>query len=405
MCDQRAYLGVILCYDPTPKRGGLVMSMAALWPVIIGCSSRGGTVIGDQPPGPGAETVETAETDSPDDTADTADTAEPDDTAAPESDLEPAGDYTAAGPFIAGQRWGTTTGTNGNTLYVATWYPSTDPSGESTWYGWEGWWNPGESLYEVTPACDEPRPVMVHSHGNTSLSWEMFWLPEFLSTHGWIVVAPDHEGNTAYDYSLQFGDIYLRRPIDIRDTYDWLLAESAAPDSPLYGCVDEAAGYVVSGYSFGGYTAYATGGGLINLPGAPESINLSDERVTGVIAMAPWNAYEALTTGTSNIDVPVLTIGGRDDATVGIQYLAMHGEVQSTPRLLADFTGVGHYSFTPIYCWSSGDGCGEGYYDQDDFIAVIKTTVIAWLEHIRDRPGAIDQLPESSDALTWTLVQ
>ena len=34
--------------------------------------------------------------------------------------------------------------------------------------------------------------------------------------------------------------------------------------SPLHGCADPAAGYVVTGYSFGGYTAYATAGALVN---------------------------------------------------------------------------------------------------------------------------------------------
>ena len=170
----------------------------------------------------------------------------------------------------------------------------------------------------------------------------------------------------------------------------------------IYGCVDPDAGYVVSGYSFGGYTAYATGGGLINEDGVP-SKDLSDERVRGVMAFVPWNASGAMSSGTANITVPVLTIGGRVDATVGTDYLELHEHVSSTPRLLGDFDNVGHYSMCPIYCWYPGDGCGAAYYDQDDFIQLLGTTVLSWIEHNRGRPGALEQIPEQSGV--WTLVE
>jgi hypothetical protein len=343
------------------------------------------------------------DTSSPKDSGDTdsGDTDSGDTDTAPE--LEPAGDYSTSGTFSAGQHWGEVTGTSGSQLYISSWYPSSATTGDSTWYGWGTWWNEGDSLSDVAAACDEPRPVIVHSHGNLSLSWEMYWLPEFLATHGWISVAPDHEGNTAYDNSASFEALYLRRPQDIQDTFNWLVAQSEDPASILYGCVDESAGYVVSGYSFGGYTAYATGGGLINAPDAPASIDLSDDRVTGVMTYVPWNAYGAMSEGTASIDVPVLTIGGRMDETVGTDYLDLHDPITATPRLLGDFEDVGHLSFCPIYCWSPGDGCGPGNYDQDDFISLTRTTVLSWIEHIRGRPGAIEQIPEQDGA--WTLVE
>ena len=347
-----------------------------------------------------------ADTSSPDDDettpGDTGETGETDDTdTTPE--LEPAGDYSVPGDYTAGQHWGEVTGSSGDQLLISSWYPSNVTDGSPTWYGWGTWWNEGESFSDVTAACDEPRPVIVHSHGNLSLSWEMFWLPEFLATHGWIVVAPDHEGNTTYNNTTSFLELYTRRPQDVQDTFNWLLDQSEDPSSILYGCVDPDAGYVVSGYSFGGYTAYATGGGLVDQTGAPASLDLSDERVRGVMAFVPWNANGAMSEGTANITVPVLTIGGRVDATVGTDYIGLHEPVTATPRLLGDFDNVGHLSFCPIYCWYPVDGCGAAYYDQDDFTQLIRTTVLSWIEHNRGRPGALEQIPEQSGV--WTLVE
>jgi len=321
-------------------------------------------------------------------------------------DLEPAGDYSRSGDWTPGLTWHEVTGTGGHTLYIASWFPSADGGGEHAWYGWTGWWTEGESYSDVEPSCDEPRPVMVHSHGNSSLSWEMFWLPEFLSTHGWLVVAPDHTGNTAYDNTTGFWDLVSRRPQDIRDTYDWLLSQNADSGSPLYGCVDPDAGYLVTGYSFGGYTAYANGGALINGLGGEATGDISDPRVNGIITYAPWNASRVLTSGTSAVSVPVMTLGGQRDATVGTQYLDLHGHIENKPRILGDFENAGHYSFTPIYCATSGDGCGSNFFDQDEFTDLVQTAVLSWAEYTRGRAGAQQQIPgDIPGELSWTLVE
>ncbi len=329
-----------------------------------------------------------------------------DDTGGDTAAIPSAGNYAGPGVWTAGQDWSEITGSRGDTLYVSTWFPSGDVGGDQTYYGWTDWWTEGESYTDVSPACDSPRPVMVHSHGNTSLSWEMFWLPEFLATHGWIVLAPDHAGNTLYDATTSFTELYQRRPRDIQDTYDWLLVESSDPNSEFYGCVDPDDGYFMTGYSFGGYTAYANGGALVNGSQGEPSDDLGDSRVNGIVTFAPWDAYGLLTHGTSEITAPVLTIGGQRDDTVGTQYLELHGHIESTPRLLADFSNVGHYSFTPIYCAGEGDGCGGSYFDQGEFTDLVGTAVIAWAEHTRGVAGALEQIPgDIPGELTWTLVE
>jgi hypothetical protein len=124
-----------------------------------------------------------------------------------------------------------------------------------------------------------------------------------------------------------------------------------------------------------------------------------------VVAYAPWNVSGALSTGTSEIDVPVLSIGSQRDDTVGTQFLSLHDNVQSTPRLLGDFEDIGHFSYAPIYCaFLSDDGCGDDYMDTDLFSDMMRTATLSWIEHLRGRSGAIEQLPELADDGEWSLV-
>ena len=362
------------------------------------------------PPAPGETGTEL---DTQDDTGSAPDTGEDADTGADDGDTgdggpadpDPdwAGDYSQKGSWTPGHLGDEITGSSADTLYIDTWFPSSDSGATHHYYGWPTWGFDGESFTDVSPDCSEPRPVLIHSHGNTSIRWEMFWLPEFMSTHGWIVAAPDHAGNTLYDSSEDFMTLLWRRPQDLRDTFDWLVEESENPASPLFGCVDAEAGYAVSGYSFGGYTAYVTAGALVNDDGQP-TYDFSDPRVWAAVTHAPWNAYGALTTGTGAIDVPVLTLGGDYDATVGTQYQNLHSHIESTPRAVGGFATAGHYSWAPIYCSGWGDGCGSGFVDEEDFLPLVQTAVMSMLEHLRGKKGALEQMPEMADELTWELV-
>jgi predicted dienelactone hydrolase len=133
---------------------------------------------------------------------------------------------------------------------------------------------------------------------------------------------------------------------------------------------------------------------------------LGDSRVNAIVTFAPWNAYSMLQSGTAEIAVPVLTIGGDRDATVGTQYKTLHAKIETTPRALASYANAGHFSYTPLYCsFYSSNGCGSNYVDQDIFVEMMKTTVLSWLEYLRGREGAFEQLPEYSGELTWDIVQ
>jgi predicted dienelactone hydrolase len=220
----------------------------------------------------------------------------------------------------------------------------------------------------------------------------MYEVVEQVVSHGWLVVAPEHTGNSWHSAPGDLLQMPYRRPDDVADTFDALLAEVQRPGSSLAGCVDPAAGYVVAGSSFGGYTAYVTGGALVDDPIAP-TLDLSDPAVRAVVAFVPWDAFGLLSRGTRSVDVPVLSFGGERDTTVGTTYLDLWSHLTTEPRVGYSFPDGGHMTFTPIWCVQPGNGCGPSYVDQTVAVETAFTATLAFLEHLRGRSGALRQMP------------
>lgn len=323
---------------------------------------------------------------------------------------EPVGiaDFSTAGAYTPGTGTTEITGSSGVPLTVQYWYPSSeDPSGDPIVY---------DSLAEggayegLTADCAQQRPVLVFSHGYSGVRWQSSFFMEHLASHGYIVVAPDHTHNTLFDNdNAQFLDVVTRRPVDVRDSFDWLVTASADADSPLYGCVDEAQGYAVSGHSFGGYTAYVAAGADISDPAdTTQTLQLGDSRVWAAIPLAPWDVDGILSTGTAAITVPVMTLSGTKDTTTDWDMVSgLHNGLTVTPRYLGEFPDAGHYSFAPIACmvYSSTNGCGDRFIDEQTLTALVNVAGTSFLESVRGSDGAIDQLPADSDDLMWEIVE
>lgn len=329
----------------------------------------------------------------------------PTDSAAPGSADAPAPgapiDYTRPGPATPGTLQGTVSGSSGTDLPVQVWYPA-EPSDHPP-ITYDGFYA-GGAFEDATPACDGPRPVLVFSHGNSGVRWQSPFFTEYLATHGWMVVAPDHVGNTLFDMgTVPFGEVILRRPVDLRDSFDWLVSQSEDPDSPLSGCVDGTAGFAVAGHSFGGFTAYTTAGAPFSNPNTGVLEERSDSRVWATIAMAPWDVGGILGAGNAQITAPVLTLGGMRDATTPWSMITgLHSHLTTTPRFLGAFPDAGHYSFAPVSCLVySDDGCGDGFLDLETFTALVNAASLAFLDGARGVDGAFDALPDDP-ALAWT---
>lgn len=318
-----------------------------------------------------------------------------------------AADFSAPGPYSAGTLDDQLEGGAGETLTVQVWFPSNDV-GQAT-VSYDSIYA-GEAFTDVTPACDSPRNVLLFSHGYGGIRWQSPFLGDHLASHGWLVVAPDHTANTFFDNDdSRIDELVVRRPADLADAFDWLVAQSDDPSSPLAGCVDGAAGYAVSGHSFGGYTAYAAGGALIDDPTTGAALDISDPRVWSVMAWAPWNADGVLGDGTSAIAAPVLTLGGeRDETTPPEMVRSLHAGVTATPRYLGMHATAGHNSFAPIACelgLEADNGCGADDVDLDAFTAQVGLISLAFLESTLGTSGAIEQLPTTDEALVWEIVE
>jgi predicted dienelactone hydrolase len=305
----------------------------------------------------------------------------------------PAPDYRVPGPWEVGNSTLPAIGRSGVALPSEVWFPSAAAGASPRVYVTQGYPDGlGLATTDAAPACATPRPVLVHSHGNQSLPFEMFEVMEHLATHGWIVLAPEHTGNSWHAPGGWFFDMPYRRPEDVADAFDALVAESQRPGSPFAGCVDPDAGFVASGNSFGGYTAYATGGALVNDPFRP-TLDLSDPRVWAIVTFVPWDVVGLMSSGTSAVDVPVLSLGAGRDATVGHDFRDLFSSLRTRPRVMYAFPDAGHFSFTPLWCVSPGDGCGAGWLDTDVAVEVAWTSTLSFLEHVRQRDGAVEQLP------------
>ncbi len=307
------------------------------------------------------------------------------------------------GPWRAGTQQEEVSGSTGVQLPTQIWFPTEETSGAiATYDGLEL----GNSLLNADPACDVVRPVVVFSHGNGGLRFQSVFLMERLASHGYVVVAPDHVGNTTFDLdSIPRTDVALRRPIDVADAFDFVA--SALPD-----CVDPTAGFAIVGHSFGGWTTLATSGANIDLPGLTaycessydflcglsSDPDLSDDRVWAAVPLAPVGAI-SFGAGLANVQVPILIIAGIQDYTTPWETEAkpIFAHLDTTPAHLAGLDRVGHYSFA-VPCIDASDGCGDDFLDPEEAQDQIATLATAFLN---EQLGADSWLPPDWAGLVW----
>lgn len=279
------------------------------------------------------------------------------DAASPSADLSAAAAAeeaaaAAPGPYAVGRRTITVTdpARAGRSLATDIWYP-VDPAATGGAAPTQYEFIPGlgytsETALAEAPAAKGPFPLVVYSHGSGGFSWIATYYTEFLASKGYVVVAPNHAGNTAIDAALgkdapRETSAY-NRPADITATLDTVLAASTNSTDPLAGRID-AERIAVSGHSFGGFTSLASAGGHSNEVGSTPA----DPRVRAVVLMAPWS--ELLTDDElRTIDVPTLIVSGTDDTSTPIETNTTrpYALVTGRPVVRVDIERAVHNSFT-----------------------------------------------------------
>jgi len=217
----------------------------------------------------------------------------------------PVHDPAATGPYAVGvttvtlERPSTADGTV-RTLETVIWYPREGGSAGS---------DPVTDAPPATPGG--PFPIVVYSHGSGGKPLYQTFLTEHLASHGFVVAAPPHPGNTSDDCFPCGPESILasarERPADVTFVLDQVIAMGADPNSPLGAIVDPERTAIV-GHSFGGWTAIYVA---------------ADGRFDAAVSQAPGQP-DILVGRAPKVAVPVMIIGAGKDELVpadGVQRL------------------------------------------------------------------------------------
>jgi len=236
---------------------------------------------------------------------------------------------------------------DGRALSVDAWYPVDPADAGSAFSRYDLLLTFIESevaLDAPPPSARGPFPLVVFSHGNGGIRFQSFFLCEALASHGFVVVAPDHTGNTAIDLLLGSSDPFAKsavdRPLDVSFLITTMLERSADPADEFHRRIDPRR-VGVSGHSFGGFTSLAVAAGFVLAP--------PDPRVRAIVPIAPASSIfddEAL----ASIRIPTLILGGTLDETTPVEPESArpYALVAARPRYRVDVLGAGHGSFTEI---------------------------------------------------------
>ena len=182
------------------------------------------------------------------------------------------------------------------TIRLNVWYATNDTEGTSTRFNALSV-DANSYLDASVRVPSGQAPLMVYSHGDRAWGGSNFRLARQFVRNGWIVVAPDHTGNTALDNILPRAFEYdMARAYDMRATIDAI--ENLPSTHPLAGHVATSR-VLVAGHSYGGHTAWLVDGAGLDLTTieascAPDCVEaeldafrmfVPDTRIVGAIAL------------------------------------------------------------------------------------------------------------------------
>lgn len=228
------------------------------------------------------------------------------------------------------------------TLPVDVWYPAVADGSAPSAYDLVFAQIVSDVALDAPPVAPRAFPMLVFSHGNDGIRFQSYFLCEQLASHGFVVVAPDHVGNTAADALLPSPPPFevRDRPLDVSLVIDAMLGRAGDPADVFHGRVDPFR-IGVLGHSFGGFTTLAVASGFADVP--------ADPRVSAILPISPATGLlddAAL----ASIELPILVLGGTSDTIVPLDpnNVRAFEETAGRPRWRVDIEKAGHNSFTNI---------------------------------------------------------
>lgn len=283
------------------------------------------------------------------------------------------------------------------TLRIAAWYPAAEDGGQPAAY-LNALERPNVFL-NADPVDRDDLPLALYSHGKWSYAEYSAFAAEHLASHGFVVLAPEHTGNTVEDVpDPMTTELYWLRPNDLVRTLDWI--EGLDDAHPLGGLTGDRV--LVTGHSLGGYTALAAAGARYLDPSSCEETpdkawcsdmapyaerfreGFDEERIDAVALFAPGGIDVIGDGGARAVERPVLLVtAGRDqqtpDETHGDPYWS---DLARGENRRVEIPEGGHHTFGntcelfPIF--GEGDGCGPDFVDELEVQPALAAYVLAF---------------------------
>jgi len=183
-----------------------------------------------------------------------------------------------------------------------------------------------------------PFPVVIFSHGKAAIRWQSTYLTVTMASHGYVVVAPDHQDDTLYDVVRgQDADTVAAFDFRPRDVQFLISRLAKLPDGdPLIGNLDLGR-LGVCGHSFGALTSLRVGA--------------IDPRVKAIAPQAPTTTDIAWLGLAMPVDlkIPIMLEGSHQDMTLPYDdnveptWAAVHH-----PRWKLGIAKGGHFTFSDL---------------------------------------------------------
>ena len=234
-------------------------------------------------------------------------------------------------------------------------------------------------VYLPNQSGNDPKPLMILSHGLGSGLSAFQYLAEHFASHGYVVAVPEHPGSSVSHWrallksetnQISSPQEFVDRPLDIQYLLDDL-TEKNLQDPVLKGQIDfERVGLL--GHSYGGYTALAVGGADINFDRLqsicsqdivrsfnpslllqcqaselPSSLpTLKDERVKALFVTNPIVSAVLGDNGLKPIQVPVAFLSGGTDVIAPLvpEQLKPFHQLNQTDKYFVLLEQANHFS-------------------------------------------------------------